>query len=404
MLIGPLLAILSINSFAGLLRIESNTFFAKRTGDDLKSESPLFEEFQTTYVGQENQLKFDFDFGYTYDFNKALYNLDLNQLNFQSDIPKTDVHVSAGRTFETYHLIKSSTVDSVAVDYKLFNNQLKTGVLFGLLRNYEFDKYTGKAPVYTWYGDFKTAERYPITVGLKFEDADYSDFARSKYQTAKISLKKELQNAEVYGNYQKALTFGSSFRKTLGLNFYPAYDWNYGLEVQEYQKNKMEGFEQSIFNTFSLGKMRELTTSLGHAFSSKFYSGLSLSYDEYPLQINEKTTGEKIDWNTNFRTQSLGIKTDVFYLKSFGGNAYGYNVNGQYSYNDFIDLLMENEWVKYQKITSEKNKAGMIRFGAGTHAIAPFRIQALGEVSSNNYYSEEWAFLLRLTIADWREI
>jgi hypothetical protein len=404
MLYALFIILFSFDCSAGLLRIESNTFFAKRTGDDLKSETPLFEEFQTTYFSQEKKLKLNFDFNYSYDFSREIYNLDLNQLNIDAEVPDTKVHFSAGRSFETYHLIKSSTVDSLSVDYKLLNDQLRTGILIGVLRNYEFDKYSGKAPVYTWFSDYKTIERYPLTFGFKVESSDYTEFSRSKYQTVKTSLKKELNNSDIFFNYQQGLNFSESFQRELGINFYPQYDWMYGIQFQEIKKNKKEGFEQSIFNSFSLGKVQEVTANVGHAFSSKLYTGLSLSIDQYPVQKDEYTTGHKINCNINYQLNELAIKSDFFILKSFGGKAYGYNLNGQYSFNDKFDFLLENEWVDYNKITSAKNQAELFRIGFGTHAIAPYRIQALTEISSNNFYSEEWAFLLKLTFVDWREI
>jgi hypothetical protein len=399
-----ILGLITFNTFAGLLRVESNTFFAKRTGDDLNSETPLFEEFQTSYVNQEKKQQFNFDFGYSYDFSRSVYKLDLNQLNFQTDLAKSAAHLSVGRTFESFHLVKSSVVDSVAIDYKLFNDQVKTGVQLGLLRNYEFDKYSGKAPVYTWFTDYKSQEKFPMTFGLKFEHADYSDFSRSRYQTVKAVAKKEFENKEVYGNFQKGLSFSNSFRREVGINFYPRYDWTYGFSYQEFQKNSKEGFEQSIFNTFSMGKIHEYAASVGHTFSAKLYSGLSLMLDEYPVQKFENTRGYKTNWNLNYNLENLFVKGDVFYMKSFGGHAYGYNANGQYTYNDYLDLLLENEWVKYSKVTSEKNLASLIRFGGGTRKFKPFNVQVLSEVSSNNFYSEEWAFLVRLTFVDWREI
>jgi hypothetical protein len=392
------------SSLAGLLRIESNTFMANRTGDDLKSETPFYEEFKTSYLNQEKKLKVDFDFGYSYDFSRQVYNLNLNQLNFESDIGKSNGHVSVGRTFESYHLVKSSTVDMLALDYGFFENRIKTGVLIGLLRSYDFDKSSGSAPVYSVYTNFKSLDQFPIKASVKFQYEDYSGFSRAKYQTVKTTLKKEFKNLNTYLNLQKGISFNDSFRNEVGLDYFPFYDWSYSLSASEYQKNKKEGFEQSIFNSFSLGKVQEVSGSIGHTFTPKLYSGMSLAVATYPIQRNQDTTGEKVDWSTNYQISQFAFKTSLYYLKSFGGKAYGYHLNGDYNLNDIWNLILENEWVKYSKITSERNMANLVRLGSGYKFNKNTNIEALGELSNNNFYSKELAFLLRLNFMNWREI
>lgn len=394
---------MAASASAGLLRIESKTFMSNRLGDDLKNETPLFEEFQTNYIDSTQKIRFDFDFGYTYDFSKKVYNLDLNQLHFEKEIAP-HFQLSVGRNFDTNHIIKSSIVDSVALDYSSENHQLKTGTLFGLIRNYEFDKYLGSAPIYSWYLTYRTDDNHPWTFALTLDDVNYSQFNRLHYQSAKTSIKKEFTNTDIFASLQNSLSFKNSYRREIGINYYPHYDWTMGFTFSQFEKNKNEGVEKSIFNSFSVGQIQSITTHLGHTFNPDLYWGMSFEIDQYPIQLDQYKNGGKLSSNLNYSLFHTVTNSEIFLLKSYGGEAFGFNLRGNYKYSDYLSLILEDEWVTYQKITSEKNQAFTVRAGLGTQLFGNVKLEILGDRSSNNFYAEDWSLLMRLKIIDWREI
>ena len=129
--------ILSPLAFAGVFRLQSDTYLSQRRGDDLKTETPFFESFSANYLNEKKDGQFDFNFSFYYDFAKQAYDMSLHQLDARIAFAEQRGSVSFGRSFQTYHLIKASTVDSLALDYSFFEGRLKTGVLLGLLRQFE---------------------------------------------------------------------------------------------------------------------------------------------------------------------------------------------------------------------------------------------------------------------------
>lgn len=392
---------------AGMLRVESNTFYTDRMGDDLRRERPFYEEFQSVFQDSERGLSFNFNFGLAYDFSQQRYNFDLNQLSGEVELVKDSVFLGLGRSFESHHLIKSSIMDSVFVDGNFWDKKLRTGAMMGVLRNFEFDEAHSEAPVVALYADFNTQEIYPLYAQVRYENVNYHSLGRAQYQTLKLGANKELKsslNSKLYFNIEKGLSFSQSYRYEAGVDFYPRYDWSYGLQYQLYQRSSKEGLEKSIFNTFSLGEIKEYTAKVGKMFDSRLYGALSLQLDQYPLQQDQDTTGNRQQLSVSYQVDKLEIGNDLFHIKSFGGKAQGIRSLLDYAINDYFDLLLENEYIRYQKKTSAKNSAHAARVGMGSDFFRPFKSQVLAEYTRNNFYSEEWAVLVKLNFIQWSEI
>jgi len=393
----------SLNVYGGLLRVESDSFFSRRIGDDLKNESPFYHELEMNYR-EDKKWSGNFDFNYSYDFSKKIYSVDFNQLNLSVDSLYPGLRFSAGRVFDTKYLIKSSIVDSISLEYDLTDYHLIIGSMIGYLRNFEIDKYSKKAPVYTVYSSFKSPEIYPFSSTLKFEHTDYSEFNRFKNDSLFWSLRKDFVSYQIFGQVKKGLSQKEVESKTIGVEYYPRYDWYSGVSIVSTTKNAFDGFSKSLFSQFSVGKSEEFNLNLGHHFNHHFASGLTVGFTRYLVQSDQFTNGQKVDWSIDFHPTNFFIKANVFYINSFGGKAFGHKIESEYEFNDTIMAIFENEWVDYKKITSAKNQAIYYRFGAGLNMFRPFKLQALSEVRSNNFFKEEMSFLMRLNFVNWSEL
>jgi hypothetical protein len=389
----------------GIFRLQSDTYLSREKADDLTSESPLYEQFTAAYLDEERAKQFDFNFSYYYDFEKKNYNFNIHELEGRFAFNDKRGHFSLGRSFQTYHLISSSVVDSVTVDYSFLQNRLRVGSLLGFVRRLEVDDGSQSARLANVFADYDTDEVFPWHWGVRLETRDYSNNDRSIQNWGKLSLRKELAvqlHPEIIAVNEQNLQLTDSYRQEFGVNIYPSIQSMYGIRVHYYNMNSTEGFEDPIYTVFADGRLTEYSLLSAYSWGS-WYTGLDFGYDEYLRSQNALSTGNRAEWTLRYASDRLSVENAVFNIVSYGGWATGHRTSAQYPLPKHMQLEVSSENVRYSKITSEKNTASSTRAGVKI-SMGNTNLWLAQELRSNNFFSQDLRFLAQLTIYDWREL
>ncbi|MBV2167996.1 MAG: hypothetical protein KUL82_04735 [Bdellovibrio sp.] len=394
-------------SQAGLMRVQSDTYYSQRKGDDKKTEMPLYEQFSVSYLTDTRQESFDIDFSYAYDFEKRNYDFDLYQLNGQFEFAQKKAKLSVGRSFQTYRLIRSSVVDSISSSYLFFEDRAEAGVLLGKARQFELDRDEEEANISAVFVDYKTADVFPWKWGARVENRDFSAVQRENYTWGKASLKKEWPvslHPEISLVAEKNLGNTSSYRHEMGVDLYPSIYTTYGVRLQQYRMNADESWEDPISSIFSRSEIREMSLTFGHKWNANWYSGGDVAVDTYDVEPGRSTTGGKLEALVRWQTEGQYVEFNAFRFSSFGGWALGEKVRWVHPLSDKMEWEMSQEYVEYEKITSARSAASSTQLGFATWLWKHCRLWVAGEYNRNNFYSQDISFLSRLTIYDWREM
>src|SRR3990167_485263 len=162
-LLGP------INSFAGLLRLESENFMSVRNGDDLKTELPMYEFLGTSYSTNNQNLQFNGNIGFFEDPLKGKDNFFLYLLDV-SYTPIPDLFkIKVGRFLNIYRSIDSTSTDSLGGEFYFFEKRLTLGSFWGVERELELGNFSGqKAKIAGVYSFFRTSDMFPYSLYLKY--------------------------------------------------------------------------------------------------------------------------------------------------------------------------------------------------------------------------------------------
>ncbi|GIL17407.1 MAG: hypothetical protein BroJett040_11580 [Oligoflexia bacterium] len=400
---GIFLALSSIAE-AGLLRTQSETYFSQRTGDNKKLETPIYEQFSATYLTTARTGQFDMNFGYYYDFSKNIYDFDLHLL--KGDFHFDQSHLSMGRQFETFHLIKATIIDSVSYDYQ-FSPFIRAGVVAGKARQFELGSDEKEALISGVYADLQTENVFPWRSGLHFENRDFSSTERSRQNWVKWSLKKEWPitlHPEFLFNIEENLDHSKGYRREAGVDFYPNLNSSYGVRAQVYHLDSGEFWEDPISSIFTQGEVQEVSGLFHYLLTPEWSTGFDLGYDQYLVQQNQKTTGYRAEWSLKWTRDGRGIENSVFRISSFGGWVNGNKLRVTYPWTDKFDFEFNQDYVQYQKVTSAQSLASSTQAGMGYWLWRQCRLWVAAELNSNHFYSQDVSFLTRLTIYDWREL
>lgn len=395
----------STTALAGIFHFQSDTYLSQGRGDDLKIETPFFEAFNANYLNEEQRQQFDFNFGLYYDFSRQNYQVDLQQLDGSFGFADDRGHISLGRSFHTYHLIKASTVDSVSLDYSFLGGRLKTGVMAGALRQMDLDHGSSGALVTSLYSDYQAEDVFPWSFGTTLESRDFTSLQRTHQYWGKVNTRKEWAtwlHPEILASVEHDLQLSNSFRNELGLNLYPSADFMYGLRAQNYNMDRTEGFEDPIFSLFALGEVNELALVLGKSYA-RWYTGVDFGYDQYKYGTNSTAKGQKAQWLLRWTGDLTRLENSVFYMDSYGGSLVGNRLAGQLPLDNRFKIDFNNEYVTYKKITSENNNAVSSRLGLSAKW-NQMSLWLAGELNSNNFYSQDWRVVTQVTIYDWKEL
>lgn len=392
---------------AGLMRVQSDTYYSQRKGDDKKIEMPLYEQFSVSYLTETRQESFDVDFSYAYDFEKRTYDFDLYQLNGQFEFAQKKAKLAVGRSFQTYRLIRSSVVDSVSSSYLFNEDRVEAGVLLGKARQFELDRDDEEANIGAVFVDYKTTDVFPWKIGARLENRDFSTVHRENYTWGKTSLRKEWPiylHPEVSLVLEKNLNNVSSYRHELGADFYPSLDTTYGFRVQQYRMNERESWEDPISSVFSRSEIQEMSLTFGHKGSANWYYGGDAAVDIYEVEPGRSTTGGKLEALVRWQREGQFVELNAFKFSGFGGWALGEKLRWVHPLSDKMEWEVSQEYVEYEKITSARSAASSTQVGFATWLWKHCRLWVAGEYNRNNFYSQDISFLSRLTIYDWREM
>lgn len=380
----------------------SETFMSRQTGDDLSTESPLFESFMATYINLENDQRMDlnFDLGTDLATNKNSFNI--RQMDARFGFDKNRGHFTIGRGFQNIHLIKSRVIDSLGIDYALLSRRLRLGALIGRSTQKGENQVEKSVFATSVFTDYQTLDVFPWNFGFRLENQDFSEFSRDVQRTAKVSLRKEFSafhHPELMASSEKNLVNENGYRYELGFNFYPTSDFIYGLKYQKYNIPSTYGAEDPVFTMFSAGESADSTLLLGKVYGA-WYSGLEYSHCEYPLNQERRTAGKKIELIQKWHNEFMAFDFAGFNIESFGGTLVGDRIGAQYAINDKYIINFNNEYVSYQKITSAKNIASSTQVGLEMKWDKK-KLWLAGELNSNNYYSKDFRLVAQFTILDY---
>jgi hypothetical protein len=390
-----------------ILKIESDSYLSKYIDDTKQTRLPLFEQFSVAYNDEGNNSDYNFNFVYFYDFERKVYDFQLNHLNFSKKSMDGKTSFSIGRIYNTKYLIFSSVVDHLSTSYKFYNDQAEVGFYLGKSRNFELNNNQAEANLFGSFLYLTQEQVFPWRLGLKWEQTDYSFVNREKSDWAEINLKKEFPiflNPEILISHQNNLRNTLSYRKAMAVTIYPSSDNLLGLRGLLYRRDKKDFWEESISSIIAKDEIKELGLNSGNNLNTHWYLGFDVSISEYELQENSKKIGSKIDSTLKWVGDAYLFELNAFKISSYGGWVHGEKSRFILPFAKRKELEISQEYVQYDKITNAKNSASQFQVGLATWFSSYSRFWLAGELVSNNFYSQDVRFLTQLSIYDWRDL
>lgn len=394
-------------SNAGLFRFESETLFTDRKDAYLKEQMPILESIQSVYANDNNSANVNTNFSFFADPTQSESNFTLNALSVGLK-PIDSVQIQLGRSFNTFFLVRATTTDSVSVSYNPFSSQNITLTAYGgLQRQTEIKDVNIETQLSGGSLHYQSNSMYPFKVQAAYEHLDYKKTLTYE-NIAKLSASKQFeffQNIEISANQESDLDTNHLNRFDLGANFYPSAFSNWNVRYLQYELTSVNGWEDPISTVFSQGRIQEASFGFTQSVSPNWLYSFDVGADEYQRQENNTAYGQRGTFDLIYKSDNgVILNNQLMMILSYGGKVWADIFQVQYPMFDKSNLLLNNEFVTYEKITSSKRYAISTQVGVGTWMWNHFKFNLLAEYNRNNFVQDEFKVLGQLLVMEWVEL
>ncbi len=128
-----LLTIRVDRSWAGLLRVKSESIMAVRRDTDKEAEVPFYEYFQANYISGDQSVQVDSSFSFFADPVNTSKTDEFNLYTLAVDykIVPGFIKFHLGRSFHVFSTVKSISMDTVGAEMSFFEQMLMIGTFVG---------------------------------------------------------------------------------------------------------------------------------------------------------------------------------------------------------------------------------------------------------------------------------
>ena len=399
----------SFVSNAGVFRFESETSASGRKNSADKSEFPIYETIESSYLGDQYNLHTYFNlFGdpvsKTYDFQL----LSLNGSYRFND----KFSMSLGRVFNSYYLTRAATIDTVTFEINPISN-LNFYVYGGKQSQLELRKVALETQIKGLGFNYTTPQVYPWKVGGRIESFDYQNNPH-KETLAKWTLSKQFSfflDPEFMFVDEYDVQTNKRTKTQFGVDLFPNYKSYLSLKTSCYNPSPTNGWEQPVATIFSAGEITEHSARWTQIITPQVSASINGATSRFRLvdstdsESSEMANGKQLglDVDVQFRNE-FGASDQIFYFDSYGGKALGNSLKLDYQIRSGLNFLFNSDVVKYEKITSSNRTAYSTEVGFGRNLADKFRLHLLFQYSQNNQVSKEYSILARLFWLEWQEI
>jgi hypothetical protein len=391
---------------AGLLRFQSETLFTDRKDPYLKEQMPLLESVESSYDNDDSSLNLNTNFSFFADAAQNESDFYLHALSFGFK-PTNGIQVQAGRTFNTYFLVRSATTDTLSLSVRPFQPDLTFSAYVGRQVQTEIPGYDIETDLSGGSIQFQSSKVYPFKIQTAYEHLNYHKTDTSE-NIGKVSASKQFGvflEPEFNVNHESNLDTNEQNRLDFGLNIYPSIYSTVNAKYSQYELNSVNGWEDPISTIFSQGRIEEASLGLSQAVSSQVLISVEGAADRYPIQDGEMTDGQRGILDLSYKTDGgITIGNQLMALLSFGGKVWADIFQVDYPIFEKSNLMLNYEFVTYEKITSSKRDAYSTQVGYGTKVWDQVKLNLLAEYNTNNFVQDEFKVIGQIVVLEWVEL
>lgn len=396
-----LLALFSPLTRAGLLRLESETLSSLRNDENSKTKSLNYEYLGANYVTDKRNFEMNSDIGFSANATDGRSNFDLYLLNASYKAVPDRLTFYIGRDFDVQHSVRAAFMDAGGMDLWLWQKRFKVGVFAGTERKVETRMKGPEASVFGAYGQFQTSSYYPFLLKTTYLD-------REDEHLGKLAAHKAFAGSwspEVLADSETNLVTGNLNRLEGGYDCYPTLNTALRWRALTYDAREEDGLEQPLFSIFSQGRLYESTAQIEHRFNREYSASLAMGYDNYVTNrsTRARTDGVKTEGDLRWSADRLAIENSVYYLRSYGGYAWGDRFMLSRRMTDRMQLHGGVEVTRYAKVTNVDRYAFSSLAGASWRLMDRFRLSTVAEFNSNNIVNYECRAMAKLVYVLWAE-
>jgi hypothetical protein len=403
------------NCYAGLFRVESETYSSARKDDAFNFELPIYENLSTSYLSANKDFEFNSNFSVLADPTQNIHsaaNLYILDVKFQA-IPDF-MEIKMGRSLQSS--LASGSLDMLAANFFVLNRQIQFGPLVAVERRLEVPT----ADLLGAHFDFYTNEALPYFLSTKLIQRKYRNalnntdqnsgdrgaiqLTDSKENLVEFSVKKTFNanwSPEFIFDSQTNLTNKNLDRLETGFDLYPTILTYAKIRALTYDVLPNSGSEQPIYSIFSVGRLYELRLQYQKKLNSDLISGITFFGDNYQLQENRRTSGYGAEWELKFLGDSGFIDNNIYTFSSYGGKVFGNRILVQSNLKNELYALFDI--ANYEKITSSKRNAINTEIGFSYYLGKQYKLTLGGELNSNNILLYDLRAFAKLTFMLWND-
>lgn len=392
---------------AGLLRVESQSLFSARNGEDQRAERPMYEFMEGSYVSSRRDLEVNTNFGVFADPLRSAsdFNLYLMDVAY-SPIPDL-VTVRAGRSFNVRTSLRTTTTDSVGADWAFFEKRVKAGAELGVERKRLRTSLDTASNFAGGHVSYRSASLYPLFLGTKYTFRRPAVQPAANQHLVSLAAQKPLPgrwSPELLSNVEISADPGRLNLGEAGLDLYPSYRTALRWRALIYDVRPTDDHEEPIFTIFSMGRLYETSVQAEHQFVPSFSSSLTAAYDDYLLQERLRTSGYRLELGSRFSRRFLTVSNAAYFVKSYGGEVLGDRLSFMEELSDRVQLDQISDVTYYQKVTSSKRYALNFEGRLGVWLWDRFKLNTGLEFNNNNSSRYDFRAVAKLTYLLWKEI
>jgi hypothetical protein len=410
-----ILFFISLNCYAGLFRVESETYSSSRKNDEFKFEMPFYENLSTSYISEKKDFEFNSNFSFIADSTQNIQSeVNLYILDAKFQIVPDFLDIRIGRSLQSS--LASGSLDMISANFFLLNKQIELGPLIGIERRLEVPT----ANILGLHLNYYTNENLPYFISTKFIQRNYhnSHVNFDKNQTwSNLALENQRENLlnfslnkafeaewspEFLFDSQTNLTDKNLDRLEAGVDLYPSALAYVKIRAMTYDVLPSSGKEQPIYSIFSIGRLYELRLQYQKRITKFLISGISFFGDNYQLQENLRTTGYGVEWQLKAIEENGFIDNNIYTFSSYGGRVIGNRIMLQSNLKNELYALFDITY--YEKITSSKRNAISTEVGFSHYLGKLYKLTLGGELNSNNILLYDLRAFAKLTFLLWNDI
>ncbi len=392
-------------SFAGLLRVESESLFSGRNGADFKAEAPMYEFLSSSYVSNPHDFEFNTNFSVFEDPAKSKHQFDLYIFDLAYSPVQDVLTFRAGRSFNVHTSTRTTTTDSLGADLALFDKRIKFGTMAGVERKLLNASLDSTTQFVSNNIQYRSSSKTPLFLKAKYQFRNVPNLSNqhlvggSLQKPFDVAWSPEfLLNSEVNAQTH-VLNIGEG-----GFDLYPTTRLSIRVRGMTYESGPQDDVPDPLYSIFSMGRLYEGSLQLDYQFHSAFSSSVAFAYDDYLLQANVRTQGYRAELGSRFNKNFFAASNTVHYFYSYGGKAFGDRIRLIENLTDKLEFTQGLDVSDYDKVTSSHRVALNSDAGLGYSFTDRLKLNVGGELNSNNSLRTDVRGVAKLTYLLWKEI